>query len=362
MAKGKRTNRPPTMGKPGTGGGQQLRGTQTGATATQATQATGSGNGSGMPDLAKRPTSTASTSASAGASAGARPVRPVARQEPPRRRSQQAWWQTRWGTIATFVSIALVIALFFWMANRSGGGSSTDGQAVPPEVLAQITQVSPEVSAAVGTGGLRSPLMQVKPQVEVLKGPSGKPQIVYIGADYCPFCAAERWSVIVAMSRFGTFSNLHYTTSSSSDVYPDTSTFSFYKSSYTSQYIDFVGVEYQDRNQNSLQPLTSEQQALLDKYDAPPYVSQQSAGAIPFMTFGNQYLTSGAGYKPDVLTNQSQAQIAKALSDPKAASTQGIVGNANYLTAAVCQVINDSAPACKVAPIPTIEQQLPKNG
>lgn len=308
-----------------------------------------------MPALAKRPASTGATSAGA--------ARPVARQAPPRRRSgQQAWWQTRWGTIATFVSIALVVVLFFVMARNSGGGSSADGQAVPPEVLAQVTQVSPEVSAAVGTGGLSSPLMQVKPQVEVLKGQSGKPQIVYIGADYCPFCAAERWSVIVAMSRFGTFSNLHYTTSSSSDVYPDTATFSFYKSSYSSQYIDFVGVETQDRNQNPLQSPTSEQQALLAKYDAPPYVSQQSAGAIPFMTFGNQYLTSGAGYKPDVLTNKSQAAIAKALSDPNAASTKGIVGNANYLTAAVCQVINDSAPACKVAPIPTIEQQLPKNG
>ncbi|MGZ3639758.1 MAG: hypothetical protein ACXVCX_18160, partial [Ktedonobacterales bacterium] len=65
---------------------------------------------------------------------------------------------------------------------------------------------------------------------------------------------------------------------------------------------------------------------------------------------------------PKALENKSQADIAKALSDPNAATTKNIVGNANYLTAAVCKAINDSAPACKVAPIPSIEQQLPKNG
>ncbi|HEX8035203.1 MAG TPA: DUF929 family protein, partial [Ktedonobacterales bacterium] len=231
-----------------------------------------------------------------------------------------------------------------------------------PTVMQQITSVSPQVSAAVGTGGLQNPLTAVSPKVEVLKDASGKPKIVYIGGDFCPFCAAERWSVIVAMSRFGTFSNLHYMSSSGSDVFPNTPTFTFYKSTYTSQYITFEGVETQDRNHNPLQQPTSEQQQLLAKYDAPPYVPQQSAGAIPFMDFANQYLTSGAGFSPDVLANKSQPDIAKALSDPNAETTKNIVGNANYLTAAVCQVINNNAPACKVAPIPSIEQQLPKNG
>ena len=39
----------------------------------------------------------------------------------------------------------------------------------------------------------------------------GKPEVLYVGAEYCPFCAAERWPVVVALSRFGTWSGLSAT-------------------------------------------------------------------------------------------------------------------------------------------------------
>ncbi len=35
---------------------------------------------------------------------------------------------------------------------------------------------------------------------------------------------------------------------------------------------------------------TAAQQQLLQTYNAPPYVSADSAGAIPFIDFGNRYL------------------------------------------------------------------------
>ena len=37
---------------------------------------------------------------------------------------------------------------------------------------------------------------------------NGKPEMLYMGAEYCPYCAAERWAMIVALSRFGTFTGL----------------------------------------------------------------------------------------------------------------------------------------------------------
>ncbi len=52
----------------------------------------------------------------------------------------------------------------------------------------------------------------------------GKPEVLYIGA-YCPFCAAERWAAIVALSRFGTFSVLRTVHSSSTDVDASTPAF-----------------------------------------------------------------------------------------------------------------------------------------
>jgi thiol-disulfide isomerase/thioredoxin len=66
---------------------------------------------------------------------------------------------------------------------------------------------------------------------------NGKPLIVYIGAEYCPYCAAERWAAVIALSRFGTFTGLGQTHSSSSDVYPDTATLSFHGAVYASQYL-----------------------------------------------------------------------------------------------------------------------------
>ena len=55
-----------------------------------------------------------------------------------------------------------------------------------------------------------------------------------MGAEYCPYCAAERWAMAVALSRFGTFSDLRLIHSSSADIYPNTPTLSFYRSSYAS--------------------------------------------------------------------------------------------------------------------------------
>jgi hypothetical protein len=74
---------------------------------------------------------------------------------------------------------------------------------------------------------------------------NGKPLVVYVGAEYCPYCAAERWAAVIALSRFGTFSGLGQTHSSSTDVYPNTATLSFHGASYTSQYLQFQGVETQ---------------------------------------------------------------------------------------------------------------------
>ena len=109
-----------------------------------------------------------------------------------------------------------------------------------------------------------------------------------MGAEYCPFCAAERWTMVMWLSRFGTFKNLSEIQSSSTDIYPDTDTFTFHKSSYTSQYIDFSSNEVEDRNQQPLQTLSAATTNIFTKWDTPPYTakpdssrSSTSAGSTP---------------------------------------------------------------------------------
>lgn len=227
-----------------------------------------------------------------------------------------------------------------------------------------MTKVSPQVISTVGTGGLANPIHAIPASVgggNLVA--NGKPVVLYMGAEYCPYCAAERWSMIVALGRFGTFSNLHLTTSSSTDVYPDTPTFTFYGSSYTSQYIDFQPVEMETRDQNTtLQTPTDQQSKLLSTYDVPTYVGGSDSGAIPFIDFGNQYAISGAGFVPQILGGQTQQDIASKLSNASDTATQEIVGNANYLTAAICKLTNNQpGNVCTAAPIPQIEAQLPKS-
>ena len=55
----------------------------------------------------------------------------------------------------------------------------------------------------------------------------GKPTFVYIGAQGCPFCAGMRWSIAIALSRFGNFSNLFYDRSATSDANVPTFTFDY---------------------------------------------------------------------------------------------------------------------------------------
>jgi hypothetical protein len=185
---------------------------------------------------------------------------------------------------------------------------------------------------------------------------NGKPEVLYIGAEYCPFCAAERWAMIVALSRFGTFSGLSTIHSSSTDVNANTPTFTFYGSTYTSQYLNFTSVEetknYRIGNSTStsvnyvqLQTPTQAQQALIQKYDVGP----GGGGSIPFIDIGNSYVEVGnlSGYGPDNLSGLSWAQIGADLSNPSSSVAKGIDGSANYLSAAICKLTgNQPASAC----------------
>jgi len=194
---------------------------------------------------------------------------------------------------------------------------------------------------------------------------NGKPEVLYMGAEYCPYCAAERWAMIVALSRFGTFSGLATVHSAAAngagnaEPYPNTPTWTFVHATYTSKYLTFSSVEEQTNIPDSatgtyttLQTPTKAQEALVTKYDS------SSGGAIPFVDFGNKYLISGASYSPQVLAGLSWATIASDLSNPNSAVAKAVDGTANYITAAICQLTgNQPASAC-TATVKSLESQI----
>ncbi len=286
--------------------------------------------------------------------------------DPQKRRRYAASNRTPWGLIvgALLIILAVVGVIIYLSQQSSSTGTVTKPTPVSNTVLDAVTHVSPSVLSAVGTGGQKKLLTSIQSSSPPpLVGPTGKPEFFYFGAEYCPFCAAERWSVVVALSQFGTFSKLNQTTSSSIDTYPSTPTFTFYQSAYTSQYLDFVSVESTTNQSDgnggytTLQTPTTDQVQLLTKYDGPPYLT--SSGSIPFIDVANQMVMQGANYTPQVLSNLSWDVIANDLTIPSSAVTQGIVGSANYLTAAICKATNQKpASVCTAAPIPAIQQSL----
>jgi thiol-disulfide isomerase/thioredoxin len=160
----------------------------------------------------------------------------------------------------------------------------------------------------------------------------GKPLVVYIGAEYCPFCAAERWPLVAALSRFGTFTDLGSTHSATNDVYPNTPTFSFKDAKYASKYLALQTVElYGNRPVNGqyppLQRPTAQQNALIQKHDP--------KGTIPFIYMGN-YLQLDASYNPQILAGMSMQQVAHAMRDTNTDQSIAILGTANQITAALC--------------------------
>jgi thiol-disulfide isomerase/thioredoxin len=236
-------------------------------------------------------------------------------------------------------------------ASRLSGGGTVS--AVGPGTTALAPSVAADLTVPDATfESVGSPSSVVAPSRTgantILRGTDGKPVVTYIGAEYCPYCAAERWAIGVALSRFGTFSNLSGTHSATNDVYPDTQTLSFYGSHYSSPYLDFEPVE-EATNQavggsyTSLQQPTAAESAVLSRFDA--------EGSIPFLDIGNKYVVIGASYSPQVLAGLSQAQIAGQLANPNSAVAQAIDGAANEITAAITQVTGQQPSSVASSPV-----------
>jgi len=271
------------------------------------------------------------------------------------------------------VVLAIVVAFIVIKLNSSPAtDNSPNGPtgAALASVVTNVTSVPASTLDTVGdgNGAFTGKIQTIKPAGAPLTA-NGKPEMLYMGAEYCPYCAAARWAMIVALSRFGTFSGLQTIHSAAAngagqaEPDPNTPTWTFVHSTYTSKYLTFTPVELQTNipdtstgTYTNLQTPTNAQQALLTKYDAAPYTSE--TGAIPFIDFGNKYLSIGSPYNPGVLSGLSWSTIAADLHNPNSAVAQAVNGTANYFTAAICQLTgNQPASAC-TATVKSLESQI----
>jgi hypothetical protein len=245
-----------------------------------------------------------------------------------RRRRRRIMW------VSVFaVLVALIVVAYLVASSSSNPYTSYVGQPVSSSLLQELSGFGSSTLAAVGGGTGRAPsVITGTPLTD-----NGKPEILYIGGEYCPYCAVARWSLVIALSKFGNFTGLNYMLSSATDVNSNTPTFTFANITYTSDHVSFVAVEHWDRSSNIFQPLTSQEQSIYTQYDS---------GGIPFVDFANQYLINGApgGLGSIDLSNKNWTQVAALLNQPSSSTAQAIVGEANYIISTIC-AIDGNAPS-----------------
>lgn len=236
------------------------------------------------------------------------------------------------------IVVAMILIKTLGSSSPSSSGSGPTGTALPASVAQQITSVPASTLDSVGAGSVSpSSLTQsgVTGSGNALSS-QGKPEMLYIGAEFCPYCAAMRWSMAVALSRFGTLSTpLRGIHSSATDTDPNTPTLTFYKTTYSSKYLAFTPVENETVNKTPLQATTTAQNLVWAKYEPNP-----NTRGYPFIAFSNKYVIKGPLFDPAVLAGKSWSQVAAAINDPSSPIAKGVLGGANYITAAICKMTN----------------------
>jgi hypothetical protein len=245
-----------------------------------------------------------------------------------------------------FVTFILAIVVLLLIVKVVRGSTTPQRPPVTPAASGLVKAVTSLPASTFNSAG--APESQ-GPAPVVLSGQptlveAGHPDVVYIGAEFCPYCAAERWVLVAALGRFGTFSHLGATSSSTFEAFGGTTTFSFHGAVYRSRYVTFSSVEEYEEAPSGNAPAgfhvlerpSSFEQGVLKRYDSASFTTEP--GALPFVDVANRLLVTGAGvgFSPGLLQGSSMGKIAGELSDPTSSVGRTVLGAANELTAAIC--------------------------
>jgi Domain of unknown function (DUF929) len=256
-----------------------------------------------------------------------------ARAEAARRRRARVWYAAAASALVGVLVVALVVAKLAGgsSSTRASSGVGTTGP-TPASVTAQLASIpASDLARAVAAAGTSlTPPSTINGGSPL--GANGKPGVLFMGAGYCPYCAAERWALITALLKFGSFTGLSNSHSSSTDINPNTPTFSFHGSTYTSPYLSFTAVEMTTSDANvPLDTPTPAQQALIEKY---------TGGTIPFVDFDGKYLINGAQYDGKILAGLTVEQVAAQVADPSSTIGKAVEASAGSLVRVLCQLTN----------------------
>ncbi|HVB14032.1 MAG TPA: DUF929 family protein [Candidatus Dormibacteraeota bacterium] len=275
--------------------------------------------------------------------------------------------QRPWGLISGVVGVVAVFVIVVVVLELSLTGSLKQDAKVlpiPASLVNTISTVPVKTLEQVKAGNINNTPLNIPASYKpVALSSQGLPEVAFVGAEYCPYCALQRWSLIIGLSRFGTWSGLHIIRSSVYDSPPNIPTFTFaYGAKFTSKYLVFSSHELQSN-------------VSINKDGSPYKTLQNVSGAVataftsidptlgyPFVDYAGKYVQVGSEAVTSnvaALQGLSWDQVAKRLRDPTSTVAQEILGGANYVTAATCMLTGQKpGPVCTSSMIQALQVTL----
>lgn len=248
-----------------------------------------------------------------------------------REQQQREAAQRRKSRVLGVTAIVLVAVLglvgVFWLVGQQKREQAEQHTAEGTALAQALTSIPASTFDAVGAQPAQG-AFKADPQG---RKAGDKGRVLYIGAEFCPYCAVERLALTSALSRFGTFEGLKDTLSSPNEgPVSNIPTVTYTGSTYRSDVLDFTAVETADRMQ---QPTGEKPSA----EDEATFRRLQPEGGIPFVHYGAAW-TGGATFNAaELFAGRQEGDLAAKLKDPKSAETKLVVGAANVITAQICK-------------------------
>ena len=292
--------------------------------------------------------STASAPSKKSASSQRFAERQAAKQQAAREQRQA---RTRTYGIVTIALVVLIVAVLVVVKVAGGGGSGSvvdqpsppAGTPIPAATLAKLQSVPVSTLVAAPTGGIvQAPEAVNTPALTA----NGKPELLFIGAEFCPHCAAQRWPLYIALAKFGTFTpapgRIH-----SANLEGDVPTLTFYGTTYSSPYFTFTPVEV-DTNKpqgNGYAPLQTPTNAQLTLWQ------ELNGGSFPFLDFGGKQVLPQAQYLFTELENLPFSAVAAQVGNNSTSIGADIDASAAQLIKTICGTLSRDQPSdvCSVA-------------
>jgi len=256
----------------------------------------------------------------------------------------------RYAFVAIGLAVVLVAVLVIVKFASGGSGTSNNsaaggdipspprGTPIPTATLSKLQSVPLSTLHSAPTTGILTTPQAVSGKALTA---NGKPELLYIGAEFCPYCAGERWPMYVALSKFGTFSpnpgKIHSATQDG-----NIPTFSFYGTSYTSPYFAFTPVEVSTNylapngNYAPLETPTPAQASLWQK---------GNGGSYPYVNFGGKSQLTEAQFSSATMQNMSFDAVAAQVGDNSTTNGANIGAAASQLIKTICTDLTHNQPA-----------------